>query len=383
MLSLHTNIAALNTKSNMNSTQGALSTSMTRLGTGLRINSAMDDAAGLQIATRLDAQSRGMNVAMKNAQNGISMLQTAEGALNEVTNILQRMKDLGTEGATATATADDKKAMQAEYDALGKELTNIMKNTSFGGEKLLQGGKLTQELNFQIGAASTESMTLNLKDNMTGLDTALKSVSSKYEVASATPKTDLEKANDAKAEALKKFTAAETAAKGAGGTVDSDAVTAAKAAAGGQDLAAIAGMPAATDANKQAQAEAYAKYYDGYVANASANADVKKAVDAVSAGADAGTEVGDKATIDTISKALDAVGTVRSALGANANRLDHVINNLSNVNNNTLAAKGRIMDTDYANESSTMTAKQMLMQASTSMLKQSGSMSSLAMSLLQ
>ncbi|AOZ49557.1 flagellin [Chromobacterium vaccinii] len=383
MLSLHTNIAALNTKSNMNSTQGALSTSMTRLGTGLRINSAMDDAAGLQIATRLDAQSRGMNVAMKNAQNGISMLQTAEGALNEVTNILQRMKDLGTEGATATATADDKKAMQAEYDALGKELTNIMKNTSFGGEKLLQGGKLTQELNFQIGAASTESMTLNLKDNMTGLDTALKSVSSKYEVASATPKTDLEKANDAKAEALKKFTAAETAAKAAAGSVDADAVTAAKAAAGGNDLTAIGNMASGTAAEQEAQAKAYAKYYDGYVANASANADVKKAVDAVSAGADAGTEVGDKATIDTISKALDAVGTVRSALGANANRLDHVINNLSNVNNNTLAAKGRIMDTDYANESSTMTAKQMLMQASTSMLKQSGSMSSLAMSLLQ
>ncbi|ERE04599.1 flagellin N-terminal helical domain-containing protein [Pseudogulbenkiania ferrooxidans] len=383
MLSLHTNIAALNTKSNMNSTQGALSTSMTRLGTGLRINSAMDDAAGLQIATRLDAQSRGMNVAMKNAQNGISMLQTAEGALNEVTNILQRMKDLGTEGATATATADDKKAMQAEYDALGKELTNIMKNTSFGGEKLLQGGKLTQELNFQIGAASTESMTLNLKDNMTGLDTALKSVSSKYEVASATPKTALEQANDAKAAAQKKYDAAKAAAATAGGTVDTDAVTAAKAAASNNDLTAIGSMASSTAAEQEAQAKAYAKYYDGYVTSASANADVKKAVDAVSAGADAGTEVGDKATIDTISKALDAVGTVRSALGANANRLDHVINNLSNVNNNTLAAKGRIMDTDYANESSTMTAKQMLMQASTSMLKQSGSMSSLAMSLLQ
>ncbi|MEO2218946.1 flagellin [Chromobacterium vaccinii] len=388
MLSLHTNIAALNTKSNMNSTQGALSTSMTRLGTGLRINSAMDDAAGLQIATRLDAQSRGMNVAMKNAQNGISMLQTAEGALNEVTNILQRMKDLGTEGATATATADDKKAMQAEYDALGKELTNIMKNTSFGGEKLLQGGKLTQELNFQIGAASTESMSLNLKDNMTSLDTALKSVSSKYEVASATPKTDLEKANDAKAAAQKKYDAAKAAAVTAGGSVDADAANAgAKAANDGttdQQLADIGKMKTSNDTEKEAQAKAYAKYYDGYVASASAvNADVKKAVDALAAGGDAGTEIGDKATIDTISKALDSVGTVRSALGANANRLDHVINNLSNVNNNTLAAKGRIMDTDYANESSTMTAKQMLMQASTSMLKQSGSMSSLAMSLLQ
>ncbi|MBP4048697.1 Lateral flagellin [Chromobacterium violaceum] len=285
MLSLHTNIAALNTKSNMNSTQSALSTSMTRLGTGQRINSAMDDAAGLQIATRLDAQSRGMTVAMKNAQNGISMMQTAEGALNEVTNILQRMKDLSTEGANGTATANDKTAMQSEYDALGKELNNIVSNTTFGGEKLLAktGGKLAAAVNFQIGASSSEVMSTDVSAQITALDTALQGASAQYKTPSAT----------------------------------------------------------------------------------------------------AGSEIGAAATIDLLNTALDSVGAVRSALGANSNRLDHVVNNLNNVNNNTLAAKGRIMDTDYANESSTMTAKQMLMQASTSMLKQSGSMSSLAMSLLQ
>ncbi|KUM03349.1 Lateral flagellin [Chromobacterium subtsugae] len=285
MLSLYTNIAALNTKSNMNSTQNALSTSMTRLGTGQRINSAMDDAAGLQIATRLDAQSRGMTVAMKNAQNGISMMQTAEGALNEVTNILQRMKDLSTEGANGTATANDKTAMQSEYDALGKELNNIVSNTTFGGEKLLAktGGKLAAAVNFQIGASSSEVMSTDVSTQITGLDTALQAASAQYKTPSAT----------------------------------------------------------------------------------------------------AGGEIGSAATIDLLNTALDSVGAVRSALGANSNRLDHVVNNLNNVNNNTLAAKGRIMDTDYASESSTMTAKQMLMQASTSMLKQSGSMNSLAMSLLQ
>ncbi|POA99953.1 Lateral flagellin [Chromobacterium sinusclupearum] len=291
MLSLYTNIAALNTKSNMNSTQGALSTSMTRLGTGLRINSAMDDAAGLQIATRLDAQSRGMTVAMKNAQNGISMLQTAEGALGEVTNILQRMKDLATEGTNATTTTDDKTAMQAEYDALGKELKNIMGNTTFGGQKLLDktagtlgnGDKVT----FQIGASKDEQMVIDTKTSLTALDTALAAAASTY-----------------------------------------------GAAAGG-------GAPAA------------------------------------------GTEVGIADTIDKLNTAIANVGTSRSVMGAAANRLDHVVNNLNNVNNNTLAAKGRIMDTDYAVESSSMTAKQMLMQASTSMLKQSGSMNSLAMSLLQ
>jgi hypothetical protein len=111
MLSLHTNAAALSTQNSLGNTNKALSTSMTRLGTGYRVNSAMDDAAGLQIATRL-AQTRGMSVAQKNTQNGISMLQTAEGALAEVNNMILRMKDLATEAANATSTDADKTAMQ-------------------------------------------------------------------------------------------------------------------------------------------------------------------------------------------------------------------------------------------------------------------------------
>ncbi|MEN6081001.1 flagellin [Chromobacterium piscinae] len=384
MLSLHTNIAALNTKSNMNSTQGALSTSMTRLGTGLRINSAMDDAAGLQIATRLDAQSRGMTVAMKNAQNGISMLQTAEGALNEVTNILQRMKDLGTEGSNATTTADDKKAMQAEFNQLGKELTNIMKNTSFGGEKLLQGGKLTKALSFQIGAGADESMKLSLTGEMTSLDNALGKVSAQYEKEGGPAAGP---AATAKLVAAKKLVVdgakAELALDATKNTEYKTAIEAMVTAQGAIDPATQKDLKAANDVLTAAKAA-----WDGETdatKKLALQADLDKAVEGFASASAAGNsdEVGKTDTITSINAALDAVGTVRSALGANANRLDHVINNLSNVNNNTLAAKGRIMDTDYANESSTMTAKQMLMQASTSMLKQSGSMSSLAMSLLQ
>jgi flagellin len=302
----------------------------------------MDDAAGLQIATRLDAQSRGMQVAMKNAQNGISMLQTAEGALNEVTNILQRMKDLSTEGANATSTKADKSAMQSEFAELGKELTNIMKNTSFGGEKLLQGGKLTEEMKFQIGASADESMTVNMKDGMTALNNALGSVSKTFF------KDD--KAGTDYAAAVKTATDAMPALVKA----TEDAKTA---------------YDAAPDDTKKAAYETALK----------AQQDGQAALDKAAKG----DEIGKTDTINTIQAALDSVGSVRSSLGANANRLDHVNNNLANVNNNTLAAKGRIMDTDYANESASMTSKQMLMQAGTSMLKQSGSMSSLAMSLLQ
>ena len=295
MLSLHTNNAALSAQNSIGRTQHSLSTSMTRLSTGYRINSAMDDAAGLQIATRLKAQTSGMAVAMRNTQNSTSMLQTAEGALDEVSNMLIRMKDLATQAADASSSAADKTAMQSEYDALGLELNNIMKNTTFGGKTLLVGAGSTlgsAAMVFQIGASTSETMTVDLSTATTGqmalLETGLAGVTSKYvAVPPTTAGTEL------------------TVAGGANGKLTS---------------------------------------------------------------------------LDT---AIAAVGTVRSTLGATANRLDHIYNNLANISTNTKAATGRIMDVDFATESSNMTAKQMLMQASTAMLKQSNGMSSMVMSLLQ
>ncbi|MGC4075934.1 MAG: flagellin [Rubrivivax sp.] len=302
MLSLHTNAASLSTQNSVGNTQRSLSSSMSKLGTGYRINSAMDDAAGLQIATRLDAQTRGMAVAQKNTQNGISMMQTAEGAFAETTSILLRMKDLATEAANGSSTADDKTAMQSEYDALGRELTNIVKNTSFGGQKLfgvgtnaaaVTGGTSTlgkgTGVTFQIGASAAETMTVNVSD------------------------------------ALSKLTADD----GSLGLASASFVTTADATTVGTEL------------------------------TASANATITK--------------------LDT---ALADVGTVRSALGAASNRLDHVYDNLSNMSTNTQAAKSRIMDVDYASETANMTSHQLLLQAGTSMLKQSSSMSQLALSLL-
>ncbi|ARN21231.1 flagellin [Piscinibacter gummiphilus] len=290
MLSLNTNAAALSAQSSVGSTQKSLSTSMTRLSTGYRVNSAMDDAAGLQIATRLNAQTRGQAVAQRNTQNGISMMQTAEGAFNEVTDMLLRMKDLATEASNGTASVKDQDAMQLEFDALGQEISNIMKNTSFGGAKLLDGGSLatTAGVSFQIGATSAEKMTLTVGTDMTTLINSITAATSNYTAATAH----------------------------ATGT----------------------GEINATNAN---------------------------------------------GTIDKISTAIDNVGKVRAQLGAASNRLDHVYNNLSNMSTNTTQARGRIMDVDYATETANMTSKQMLMQAGTSMLKQSSSMSQLVMSLMQ
>jgi flagellin len=195
MLSLHTNASSLSAQVSMGKTQQALSTSMTRLSTGYRINSAMDDAAGLQIATRLKAQTSGMAVAMRNTQNATSMMQTAEGSLSEVTNMLSRMKDLATQAADASSSANDQTAMQSEYNALSDELSNLMSNTTFGGTNLFSSkagatGALATAggLTFQIGASSSETMNVDTSTNVGALDAALTAVSKRYSSAGvATP----------------------------------------------------------------------------------------------------------------------------------------------------------------------------------------------------
>jgi flagellin len=164
-LSIHTNYSSLVTQTNLGKTNNALGTNQQRLGTGLRINSAADDAAGLQIATRLNAQSRGMAVAMRNTNDSVSMLQTAEGAFSEATDILQRMKDLATQSANGTNSDKDLDALKAEYTELGAELTNIVSNTKYAGESLFAAtGKLGKDVTFQIGASTAEAMTVKAAD---------------------------------------------------------------------------------------------------------------------------------------------------------------------------------------------------------------------------
>ncbi|MBD9370941.1 flagellin [Xanthomonas sp. XNM01] len=282
-LSLHTNAASLSIQNNLASNRVALNTSMTRLGTGYKINSAKDDAAGLQIATRLLAQTRGMSVAAQNTQNGISLMQNAEGAFNEFTNILLRMKDLATQSADGSATDKDRTAQQSEYDDLVKELNNIFSNTTYGGEKLLAAdGKLgSGTVTFQIGATAAETMEVDIS-------TALGTISGSI---------------------------ASTGSIGASGAIS--------------------------------------------------------------------TQTAANALITTLSDALDDVGEVRSQLGAAQNRLTHTFNNLQNMSTNTTDARGRITDVDYASETANMTSKNILMQASTSMLRQSSQMSQMVLSLLQ
>jgi len=273
-LSMHTNYASLVTQNTLSSTNDLLTTAMERLSTGMRINSASDDAAGLTIANKLEAQTRGMSVAMRNSQDAISMLQTADGALEELTNIAYRMKDLATQGANGTNGTTELAALNAEYQELESEAVRIMGETTYGaGQKLLTGGKLAAGVDFQIGASGTEKLTVDVS-----------------------------------------------------------------AALGDVDFSTTGDLASNADSNAQ---------------------------------------------IAVVDGLFDKINTVRSSLGANINRLDHTINNLANISENTAAAKGRITDTDFAIESSNMTKNQMLMQAGTTVLSQTNQLPGMAMSLLR
>jgi flagellin len=161
-ISVNTNVTSMKAQNNLNSAGSGLKTSMERLASGLRINSAKDDAAGLQISNRLTSQINGIGVATRNANDGISIAQTAEGAMGESTNILQRMRDLSLQSANGSNSADDRKSMQKEITSLQSELTRISETTSFGGQKLLNGNYGTQS--FQVGASANETINISLSN---------------------------------------------------------------------------------------------------------------------------------------------------------------------------------------------------------------------------
>ncbi|MBY6018229.1 flagellin [Ferrimonas balearica] len=165
-ITVNTNVTSMTAQRNLNTSSANMQQSMERLSSGLRINSAKDDAAGLQISNRLTSQVRGLDVAMRNANDGISIAQTAEGAMQESTNILQRMRDLSLQSANGSNSSDDRAAMQKEISALQTELNRIADTTSFGGQKLLDGTYGAQS--FQVGSNANETINIALRSTDAG-----------------------------------------------------------------------------------------------------------------------------------------------------------------------------------------------------------------------
>lgn len=161
-ITVNTNVSAMTAQRYLTNATDMLNQSLERLSSGNRINSAKDDAAGLQISNRLESQMRGLDVAMRNANDGISIMQTAEGAMNETTNLLQRMRDLSLQSANGSNSRAERDALQEEMAALNDELNRIAETTSFGGRKLLNGSFASSS--FQIGGSSGEAVQVSLKN---------------------------------------------------------------------------------------------------------------------------------------------------------------------------------------------------------------------------
>ncbi|WP_159738181.1 flagellin [Vibrio atypicus] len=374
-VNVNTNVAAMTAQRHLNSASNAQQLSMERLSSGFKINSAKDDAAGLQISNRLNVQSRGLDVAVRNANDGISMAQTAEGAMNETTNILQRMRDLSLQSANGSNSKSERVAIQEEITALNDELNRIAETTSFGGNKLLNGTFATKS--FQIGADNGEAVMLTMK-NMRSDNTMMGGNS--YQAANG------QDADWAVQSGANDLTITVTDKFGQEQNVELNAKV-------GDDIEELA-----TYINGQTDLVKASVNEDGQLQLFSDNNTVEGV--ATFGGSLAGDlDIGDAqaVTVDTIDvrsvggaqesvaivdAALKFVDSHRAELGAFQNRFNHAINNLDNINENVNASKSRIKDTDFAKETTALTKSQILTQASSSVLAQAKQAPNSALGLL-
>lgn len=333
IMRINTNTAAMNTYSNLTTANASKSGSLAKLSSGLRINKAGDDAAGLAISEKMKSQISGMTQASRNAQDGISLIQTAEGALSETHSILNRVRDLTVQASNDTNTNDDRLAIQKEITSLSDEVTRVAGQTEFNTKTLLNGAfdpKATvpgKALSFQIGANSGQSIELSIGDMSSKglkLETAAGASNLKVSVAETLYATEQVALDNAVA--LNKSNPVV-------GTTDVDIVTKQTALD-----AKIGTLTAAID-------------FDG--------------------------------VIDTIDSAIKTVSTERANLGATQNRLDHTVSNLATTKENLSEANSRITDVDMAEEMMSFTKSNILAQASTSMLAQANQMPQSVLSLLQ
>ncbi|CAM2788401.1 MULTISPECIES: flagellin [Vibrio] len=373
-ISVNTNVAGMTAQRYLNNAADGTQKSMERLSSGYRINSAKDDAAGLQISNRLTSQSRGLDMAVRNANDGISIAQTAEGAMNETTNILQRMRDLSLQSSNGSNSRSERLAIQEEVSALNDELNRIAETTSFGGNKLLNGSFGSKS--FQIGADSGEAVALSMS-NMRS-DTT--------DMGGKAYRAQEGKGSDWKVGEAKDLTLNYTDKQGEAREV----TISAKA---GDDLEEVAtyingqndDIKASVGEGGKLQLFAATQKVQGDVTiggDLGAEIGFGQGEDLTVKDIDVSTVGGSQEAIAVIDGALKAVDSQRASLGAFQNRFGHAISNLENINENVNASRSRIKDTDYARETTAMTKSQILQQASTSVLAQAKQSPSAALSLL-
>lgn len=363
---INTNVSAMNTLRSLTTATNAKSDSLAKLSSGSRINKAGDDAAGLAISEKMKNQISGLGQATRNAQDGVSLIQTAEGALNETHSILNRMRDLSVQSANGTLSDDDRGAIQKEFSALQTEVTRISTDTQFNTKSLLTGGNGTttgsSTFTFQIGANAGQTMSVTI-GNMGGADA----------LGVGTSAVSLTASIDATAaSALTSAGAALTAVLGSSTFTSSTALTDGDitnlGGALGIDTSSLSTASKWSDVGDTSSLNALAK--DAAAISTTDSASISKFN-------------ADKAVVN-IDSAIKKVSDQRAQLGAAQNRLTHTVNNLGGTTEENLSeANSRIRDVDMAQEMTNFTKSNILTQAATSMLAQANSMPNSVLSLLQ
>jgi flagellin len=388
-LRINQNIAALNAHRNLVATDNALSKSLERLSSGFRINRAADDAAGLAISEKLRAQVRGLAQAIRNAQDGISMIQTAEGALNEVHAMLQRMRELALQAANDTLSAEDRAAINQEIQQLRAEIDNVSGRTTFNGKKLLDGSLVTSL------AATSE-----LRDNLAVTGGTESAFVTKVDVSAARPGTTYTLTGSGTSLTL-------TRADGVAQTITVSAISAGGsqvldfsqlgvritvASSGGISAANLvtALTAAANDTITTASGSGSANFQVGPAAGDSISVSFAK-VDVAALGLTTALDnfnttqsvANAQALVTAVDSAVNTVSTQRGKYGAAQNRLEHTVASLGVAQENMSAAESRIRDVDMAQEMVQFTRNQILLQAGTAMLAQANAAPQVVLQLLR
>jgi flagellin len=389
---INTNVAATITSNALAKNERAMSQTMERLSTGQRINSAADDAAGLAISSKMTSQIRGLDQAVRNGNDAISMIQTQDGAMIEVTNMLQRMRELAVQAASGTNGSTDRDSLQTEFAALAAQINTIGNDTSWNGVNILDTTATTS--NFQIGANAGQTVSHTFAQIETDSTIATTSLGANT-VASGSAAASWASSSLGGAAALKvgdtiSFTIDSVAFSAEVTTVASGAVTGLTMHGSSTEITSSgvitnhsgAGnitLTLASNGLAFAGTNITATTADFTVANLS----VTRGLVAGSQSGDISTQGGATNAIKSLDHMLDKVNTARASAGAVINRLEYAVDNLANVSQNTAASRSRILDADYASESTELARTQIIQQAGTAMLAQANQQAQTVLALLK
>ena len=379
---VNTNVSASLAQAALAKNERALGTAMEQLSTGSKINSASDDAAGLAMAAKFTAQIKGLDMAVKNANDAVSMISTAEGALDEVASMLQRMRELAVQGSNGTVTAEDRDYMDLEYQALDAEIARIANNTQWNGENILDGtagngGAVTgSSVTFQISANYSAGAT-------TGQTTAHSGI------AAGTSYTDV----DSLEAALNGGSTGEWSVTSVGGSASTDGTATLTSGTAyvftastlGDTVTFTTGSTAGTVTSTGALASSSGSAGTTAASNDVITVDFGNLSTSMSsvASSDVQDQTNSNSAIATLDTAIQAVNTQRATFGAASNRLEHAVDNMTNIQNNAEASRSRIEDTDYAETTSELAKAQIIAQAGTAMLAQANQSPQNVLSLLR